>query len=158
MNARPNDPKGHFALGVAYFAAGDYENCRREMIGISNDAKTAAGSAYFLGRIARLEDNLDQAAVFLNRSISLVPSFSDAYTELARVRLRQERIGDAQIAVSHALSLSPDSFQANNTQLIIYERTHDPRASGQRARLKELDEERGKRQELMLRSIEVKPY
>jgi tetratricopeptide (TPR) repeat protein len=158
VDARPNDPKGHFALGVAYFAAGDYENCKREMLGISSNAKTAGGSAYFLGRVARLEDDLDQAVAFLNHSISLLPSFSDAYTELARVRLRQERVGDAQAAVSRALSLDADSFQANNTQLIIYERTHDPRAPEQRVRLQKLDEERGKRQELMLRSIEVRPY
>jgi len=158
VDARPSDPKGRFALGVAYFSAGDYENCKREMQGVSSDAKTAGGAAYFLGRIARNEDNLDQAAVFLNRSISLLPKFADAYTELGRVRLRQDRMDEAQAAVSRALSLDPDSFQANNTQLIIYQRTHDPRAEEQKTRLQKLDEERGKRQELMLRSIEVKPY
>ena len=158
VDARPNDPQGHFALGVAYFSAGDYENCKREMLGVSNDPKTAGGAAYFLGRMARLEDNLDQAEVFLNRCISLLPKFAEAHTELARVRLRQDRMDDAQAAVSRALSLDPDSFQANNTQLIIYERTHNPRAGEQKARLHKLDEERGKRQELMLRSIEVKPY
>jgi tetratricopeptide (TPR) repeat protein len=158
VEARPDDPQGHFAIGVAYFSAGDYENCKREMLGISNDEKTAGGAAYFLGRIARLEDNLDRAAVYLNRSISLLPRFSEAYTELARVRLRQDRMDDAREAVTRALSLDPNSFQANNTQLIIFERTHDPRAEDQKIRLQKLDEERSKRQELMLRGIEVKPY
>ncbi|MGA7413690.1 MAG: tetratricopeptide repeat protein [Bryobacteraceae bacterium] len=157
-DARPGDPKGHFALGVAYFMAGDYENCKREMLGVSNDAKTAGGAAYFLARIARIEDNLDQAVVLLNRCIGLLPKFAEAYVELARVRLRQDRMDEAQAALSRALSLDPDSFQANNTLLIVYQRTHDPRAGEQKAHLQKLDEERSERQELMLRSIEVKPY
>ncbi len=158
VESRPTDPKGHFALGVAYFTAGDYENCKREMLGVSNDAKTAGGATYFLARIARLEDNQDQAVVLLNRCISLLPKFAEAYIELARVRLRQDRMDDAQDALSRALSLDPDSFQANNTLLIIYQRTRDPRAREQKAHLQKLDEERSKRQELMFRSIEVKPY
>ncbi len=158
VNARPTDPKGRFALGVAYFSSGDYENCKRMMLEVSKDPATAGGAAYFLGRLARLDDNLDQAVEYLKRCITLLPSFAEAHTELARVYLRQDRIDDATAAVTRALSLSPDSFQANSTLLIIYQRTHDPRIEEQKAHVQKLDEERGKRQELMLRSIEVKPY
>jgi tetratricopeptide (TPR) repeat protein len=158
VNARPTDPKGRFALGVAYFSSGDYENCKRMMLEVSKDPATAGGAAYFLGRLARLDDNLDQAVEYLKRCITLLPSFAEAHTELARVYLRQDRIDDATAAVTRALSLSSDSFQANSTLLIIYQRTHDPRIQEQKALLQKLDEERGKRQELMLRSIEVKPY
>lgn len=156
--ARPADPRGHFALGVAYFAAGDYQNCRTEMQGVDKDPKTQVGASYFLGRVARLDDNLDEAAKFLNRAISLSPSFPEAYTELARVRLRQDRVDDAKAAIQRALSISPDSFQANSALLAIYQRTHDPRAKDQAIQIQKLDEERGKATELMLRSIEVKPY
>jgi tetratricopeptide (TPR) repeat protein len=158
VEARPQDPRGHFALGVAYFAAGDYENCRSEMQGVSKDPKTEGGAAYFLGRVARIEENLDQAATFFDRSIRLMPSFAEAYTELARVRLRQDRLDDAQQALRRALSLDPDSFQANSALLAMYQKTHDSRAEQQGVRLRKLDEHRNKEQELMLRSIEVRPY
>jgi tetratricopeptide (TPR) repeat protein len=158
LEARPRDPRGHFALGVAYFAAGDYDNCRTEMLGISTDPKTEGGAAYFLGRIAQIEGNLDEAATFLDQSIRLLPSFAEAYAELARLRLRQGRLEDAKAAIGRALSLDPESFQANSTLLAMYQRTHDSRAEEQRVRLRKLDEARSKRQELMFRSIEVKPY
>lgn len=156
--ARPRDPRGHFALGVAYFAAADYENCRKEMENASQDPKTETGAAYFLGRVARINENYDQAALFLERAIRQSPAFAEAYSELARVRLDQGRTNDAKAAIERALSLSPDSFQANSTLLAVYQRTHDPRAQEQAARLKTLDEERGRAMELMLRSVEVKPY
>jgi tetratricopeptide (TPR) repeat protein len=158
VEAKPSDPRGHFALGIAYFAAGDYDNCRAEMLPLSKDPRTEAGAAYFLGRVARIEENLDEAATFLDRSIRLLPSFAEAYTELARVRIRQDRLEDAKAAIDRALSLDPESFLANSTLLAIYQRTHDSHTEEQTARLKKLDEARGKRQELMLRSIEVKPY
>jgi tetratricopeptide (TPR) repeat protein len=145
-------------LGAAYFAAGDYENCREEMQGISNDPKTQAGSAYFLGRVARVDDKLDESARLLERSIALLPSFAESYTELARTRLRQGRIEQAQSALDRALSLDPESFQANSALLALFQRTHDSRAVEQAARLQKLDSERSRRWELMLRNIEVKPY
>ena len=158
VEARPQDPRGHFALGVAYFAAGDYDQCRSEMQGISKDPKTEAGAAYFLGRVARIEENLNQAAVYFDQCIRLQPAFAEAHTELARVRLRQGRLDDAKAAIDSALSLDPENFQANSALLAMYQKTHDARAEEQSARLRKLDEARSKRQELMFRSIEVKPY
>ena len=158
VEARPRDPRGHFALGVAYFATADYDRCRTEMLGISKDQKTEAGAAYFLGRIAHIEGNLDEAAALLDQSIRLLPSFAAAHAELARVCLLQDRLEDAKAAIGRALSLDPESYQANSTLLALYQRTQDSRAEEQRVRLQKLDEARSKRQELMFRSIEVKPY
>ena len=158
VNARPQDPKGHFGLGVAYFAAGDYDHCRTEMQGISKNSSIQAGAAYFLGRVARIEENLDEAAAYFDQCIRLQPSFAEAYTELARVRLRQNRLDDAKRAIDRALSLDPESFQANSALLAMYQKTHDARADEQSARLQKLDEARSQRQELMFRSLEVKPF
>ena len=158
LAARPRDPSGHFALGVAYFAAGEYQDCHKEMESALKDPKTETGAAYFLGRIARINENFDEAALLLQRAIRQTPSFAEAYSELARVRMQQARMDDAKAAIEHALALSPDSFQANSTLLAMYQRVHDPRAQEQAARLKTLDEERGKAMELMLRSVEVKPF
>src|ERR1017187_1136052 len=44
--ARPGDPRGHFALGAAYFDNKDYEKCRTEMLGVGKVPKMEAGAAY----------------------------------------------------------------------------------------------------------------
>lgn len=156
--ARPHDAKGHFALGAAYFASGNYESCRSEMLGISKDPKSEAGAAYFLGRVARVDGNYDEAAAYIERSLKLLPSFAESYTELGRIRMRQDQVEAAREAIGHALALDPDSFQANTALSALYQRTHDPRAQDQAVHLRNLDEQRSRRAELMLRTIEVKPY
>jgi hypothetical protein len=55
------------------------------------------------------------------------------------------------------LQLKPESFQANEQLLILYKRTGDARAVAQAEALKKLDEERSKRADLMLRTIEMRP-
>ena len=158
MCIRDRDPRGHFALGVAYFASGNYESCRDEMLGLSKDPKAEAGAAYFLGRVARVEGKYDEALAYIERSLKLLPSFAESYTELGRIRMRQDQVEAARVAIEHALKLDPDSFQANTALLALYQRTHDPRAENQAVRLRRLDDQRSKRLELMLRSIEMKPY
>jgi len=72
--------------------------------------------------------------------------------------MRQDQLEAARTSIERALALDPDSFQANTALLALYQRTHDPRAQDQAVRLRSLDDQRSKRLELMLRSIEVKPY
>jgi tetratricopeptide (TPR) repeat protein len=156
--AQPRDPRGHFALGVAYFATADYGRAREQMESIHNDPKTSAGAEYFLGRIARIEEKLDEAVTHLERSIALLPAFAESRAELGRVRLRQGLVERARADLNRALSIDPDSFQANANLLALYQRTHDARAAEQAERLQRLDAQRAARQELMLRTIEVKPY
>jgi tetratricopeptide (TPR) repeat protein len=158
VSARPQDARGHFALGVAYFASGDYQSCRSQMLGLSKNPKTEAGATYFLGRVARVEGDYDEALAYIDRSLKLLPSFAESYTELGRIRMRQDRVEAARAAIEHALKLDPDSFQANTALLALYQRTHDPRAQEQAVRLRNLDDKRSKRIELMFRSIELKPY
>ena len=156
--SRPAEARGHFALGVAYFSSNDYDECRKEMQIARKDPQSEAGAEFFLGRIARIEENLDEAATHLERSIQLSPAFAEGYAELARVRLRQDRVEDARAALDRAIALDPDSYQANAALVLLYQRTHDPRLVEQGAKLRKLDAARSKRQELMLRTIEVKPY
>jgi tetratricopeptide (TPR) repeat protein len=156
--ALPQDSRGHFALGAAYFASADYDQCRSQMLSIGKDSKTEAGAAYFLGRVARVEENYDEASLYLERAIKLLPSFAEGYTELAHVRLRQDRFEAARETIDRALALDPESFHANSVLLALYQRTHDSHAVEQAARLQKLDAKRSERRELMLRSIEVKPF
>lgn len=155
---RPQDARGRFALGASRFDASDYEQCRAEMLKVADDPKTAAGAAYFLGRVARIEENYDQAATYLERATRLLPSFAGGYAELAHVRVRQSRFEEARRTIARALELEPDSFQANSVLLALYQRTHDPRTPQQAAHLRELDAERSKKRDLMLRTIEMRPF
>jgi len=156
--ALPGDPKGHLALGAAYFASMDYDRCRAEMLGIAKNPKTEPGAAYYLGRVARMEENYDEALGYLERAVKLVPSFPEAYTELAQVRIGQDQLAAARTAVERALAIDPDNFLANSALLTVMQLAHDPAAEQQAAHLRTLDAERSRRRELLQRTIEVKPY
>jgi tetratricopeptide (TPR) repeat protein len=127
------------------------------MEGVEHDPKAAAGSEYFLGRIARIEGRFDSAAEHLSKSIQRMPAFSEPHTEMARLFLDQGKLDEARAELSRALALDPESFQANAQLLALYQRTHDSRKDQQSELLKKLDQERSKRAELMLRSIEIRP-
>jgi len=156
--ALPADPKGHLALGAAYFASMDYDRCRAEMLAIVKDPKTEAGATYYLGRVARMEENYDEALAYLERAVKLVPSFAEAYTEIAQVRVGQGHLAAARAAAGRAVTIDPDSFVANSALLTVLQMAHDPDAEKQAARLRTLDAERSRRRELLQRTIEVKPY
>jgi tetratricopeptide (TPR) repeat protein len=156
VSVNPQNTTGHFALGIAHFTAGDYPNAKRELR-IAEASNKAAGADYFLGRIARIEGDMSGAVRLLRKSIVLSPDFAPAYTELARVWIAQNKLIDAERELNKALRLDNDNFMANEQLLAVYRRTKDPRAAQQSERLKKLDEERSKRAELMLRSVEFKP-
>ncbi len=156
--ALPDDSRGRLALGAAYFDAMDYDRCRTEMLRIRKDPKTEAGAEYFLGRVARMEENYDEALADLEHAIKLAPSFPEAHIELARVRIGQDQLAAARAAIDRALALDPDSFQANSTLLNVMQLAHDPGAEQQAAHLRTLDANRSRRRELLMRTIEVKPY
>ena len=157
VKAKSSDVRSHYALGIAYFAAGDYESSEKEMQPLERDPKAAAGAEYFLGRIARIEGHVEIAEDHLRKSIARMPNFSEAHTEMARVWLGQGKLEEARAELNRALALDPRSFQANAQLLALYQRTHDARKDQQSELLKNLDEERSKRAELMLRSIEIRP-
>jgi len=157
VNAKPADPGGHYALGIAYFTSGDLTKAQEEMQRVADQPETAAGAEYYLGRIARLADSLDDARKHLLKSIDLMPKFSESHTELGRVDLTEGKTADAAAELNRAVQLDPQSFRANEQLLVLYKRTHDPRANKQAELLKKLDEDRSKRAELMLRTIEARP-
>lgn len=105
-----------------------------------------------------MEENYDEALGYLERAVKLVPSFAEAYTEIAQVRIGQGQPAAARTAADRAVALDPDSFLANTALLTVLQLAHDPGAEQQAARLRTLDAERSRRRELLQRTIEVKPY
>lgn len=155
--AQPDNPKGHYALGIAYYSSGDYAKSKAEMQRVENDPNTAGGAEYFLGRMARQEGDLDGAAQHLRKSITLLPDFAESHTELARIWMEKGDLTQAHTELDRAVQLDPHSFQANMQLLVVYRRTHDPRAAAQAELVKTLDEARSKRAELALRTVEARP-
>ena len=157
VEAKPQEVQGHYALGIACFASGDDAHSKEEMLRAKDNPKTAGGAEYFLGRIARREDHVGEAVLHLQRSIGLLPNFSEPHTELARIWMSEGKLPEAQTELERALHLDSRSFQANEQLLVLYKRTHDQRAVRQAEVVKKLDEDRSRRAELMLRTIEVRP-
>lgn len=158
LAAHPDDIRARFGLGMAYFSAADYAKARVEMTAAAKRPETAGGAEYFLGRIDRAEGNIDESVTHLERAIQLVPAFPDARAELARVWLRKGEIEKARTELDAALKIDRDNYQANTVLQALYERTHDLKVTSQRDKLKELEVKRKDREQLMLRTIEMKPF
>ena len=154
----PDDPRGRFALGVAYFTAGDLDRARGELEAIAEMPATKAGAQYFLGRLEKLNGNMTLAAAHLEQSIQANPDYADAHSELGLLRIRTSDFEGAAREIDRALQLEPGNVAANRNRLILYQRTRDPRAAAQAARVKELETRREQQQNLLFRTIEVRPY
>jgi Flp pilus assembly protein TadD len=157
-DARPDDPRGVFALGVAYFDAEQLDQAQKEFESVVNQPETRVGANLYLGRLAMRDDKLDEAADHLQRAIQASPSAPEPYAELGLVEIRRHEYGLAEKALSQAVQLSPDSYRANLNLLMLYQRTKDARADGQAQRVEQLVKAGEERERLLLRSLEIHPY
>jgi tetratricopeptide (TPR) repeat protein len=156
--AKPDDPRGHFALGAAEFASHDYEASAKEMNSVANNKETAAGAEYFLGRIAKAESDWPRAAGHFQKSIEAEPNYADSHAELGLARMHLNDLAGARRELDRALALNPNSYIANGNLLALLQRTKDPLAGSQEQKLRTLDAKRSEKQELMLRTIQIRPY
>ena len=156
--AKPDDPRGHFALGAAEFASHDYEASAKEMNSVANNKETTAGAEYFLGRIAKAESDWPRAAGHFQKSIEAEPNYADSHAELGLARMHLNDLAGARRELDRALALNPNSYIANGNLLALLQRTKDPLAGSQEQKLRTLDAKRSEKQELMLRTIQIRPY
>jgi tetratricopeptide (TPR) repeat protein len=156
--ASPNDPRGHFALGVAEFSSQDYESAEKEMNFAAAARETAAGAEYFLGRIAKAAGDWPSSAAHLQKSIDVDPTYADSHAELGLARMHLDDLAGARKEIDQALVLNPESYIANGNLLTLLRRTRDPAVPSQEQRLRDLDSKRSEKQELMLRTVEVTRY
>ena len=154
---KPDDPRGRFALGVAYFYLANYEAATKNLRIVEAVPETAPGVHYFLGRIAKLQDNLPEAQNELKQAVANDPRFVDALAELGQVHIKLERYDDATNELQRAFALDPNNFRVNANLLVLYQKTKDPRASEQQARFEEIKKKRDEDEQLLWRTVEVRP-
>ncbi len=154
---RPGDPRGKFAIAVAYFQSNQWDEAERDFRNLLSNPETAAGAHYFLGRIAKFQNRLDEAQHQLLTSLKLVPSNLDARAELAQVYQRQKLDAQAEKEIAAVLKTEPDHYLANLTLLALYQRRKDPRAEGQKERLEQIQAIRKEKDRALWRTIEFRP-
>ncbi len=153
----PNDPRGRFALGVARFTSGMLAEAKGDLTASVARPETAAGSHYFLGRIARQENDLETALREVSAALKLAPDLADAWSELGLIQTRLGNVAEAERSLNKALAIDPNHYQANVNLGTLYARTRDSRRDAQAARIATLQEQRNTRAQDFLRVIEVVP-
>jgi tetratricopeptide (TPR) repeat protein len=157
IQRKPDDPRGRLALGAAYFYLANYEAASKNLRAVEGRQETAPGAHYFLGRIAKLQDNLPQAESELKKAVAADPRFVDALAELAQVHIKLDRYDDASHELQTALELDPGNFRVNANLLVLYQKTKDPRAPEQQARFEEIKKKRDEDEQLLWRTVEIQP-
>jgi Tfp pilus assembly protein PilF len=153
----PGDPRGRFALGAARFYAGQFDQARADLQIVASREETAAGAHYFLARIARQANDLENARREVDAALQVYPKYADAWAELGLIQIRKFQYTEAEQSLGKALAIDPNNYVANVNLATLYSRTKDPRREAQAARLQELQEKRAAQAQEFLRIIEVQP-
>src|SRR5579872_207938 len=157
-NAHGDDARGNFALGVAYFDAYQLDAARKELESVVNRPETRAGANLYLGRLAIREDNLAEAESRLCNAVQTNPGSPEPYAELALVQVRRAEFALAGSNLAIALKIAPGHYRANLNLLMLYQKTHDPRAEQQARVVADLQRAGEERERLLLRSLDIRPY
>ncbi|MBC8167411.1 MAG: tetratricopeptide repeat protein [Bryobacteraceae bacterium] len=155
---KPNDRRGRFALAVARYLSTQYEEAASELATLVGFKETEAGARYFLGRIARQNNRLEDAERELIASLEIAADQSDARAELAQVYTRLQKYDLARKQLDMVLGKEPEHYSANVNLLALYQRTRDSGADQQAERLEAIKTRRGEKEKALWRTIEVRPY
>ena len=155
---KPDDARGRFALGVAYYEAYQPDSARKEFLAIANRAETRWGAQLYLGRLAIREENLNEASYRFQQAIQANPTEPEAYAESGLVHIRRNEYSLAEKDLTRALTLAPDHYLSNLRLLMLYQRTKDSRADAQAKRVEELRKFGEEKERLLLRSLDIRPY
>jgi tetratricopeptide (TPR) repeat protein len=158
LSMKPGDVRGRLSLGVALYRSGDYDRAQQEFEAVAQEKDAAPAANYYLGRIALRNNGLEQAQQYLERAIQHAPDYSDAYADLGLAYIRLGRHEDAAKTLEKAMQIDPESYRTNLNLLLLYQRTKDPRQAAQKEKFERLQKEQEEKLELVMRSIEVRPY
>ncbi len=157
-NLKQQDPRGGLALGIAYFDAAQNEAARKELQFAAIHPQTRPGALLYLGRLALREQNTVEASADLERAIQANPASAQAHIELAGVQIRIKEYQAAEQNLNVALRLEPDNYQANSKLLLLYKRVGDSRAEKHSQRVAALREAGEEREQMLLRSLDIRLY
>ncbi|HXY40065.1 MAG TPA: tetratricopeptide repeat protein [Vicinamibacteria bacterium] len=155
---RPKEPRGPFAVGIAAFFAKDYDTARKLLVPAAQRPQTAAAASYYLARMARAENDFDEALRLARQATQANPRYADAWAELGLVHLRLGQPRESEEALRRCLELDPESYFGNLHLAMLYAQTRDPREEAQRQRFDEIKKKRAELAADFLRPIEVRPY
>jgi tetratricopeptide (TPR) repeat protein len=154
----PKEPRGPFAIGVAAYESKDYETARPLLAAAAERPETAAAANYLLARIARAENEFEEALKYALRSVEANLSYADPWSELGLVYLRLRQPEKSREALDRCLKLEPDHYLGNLHLAMLYSQTRDPREPEQRKRFEEIKARRAEQAADFLRPIDVRPY
>jgi Flp pilus assembly protein TadD len=154
---RPSDAAGMLELGTMYFRAKEFEAASKWLKLAADDTGTAASAHYYLGRIARQNGDLDEAAAQLSRSLALRPDQSEVLAEIGQVYILKKKYSDAEKQLDRAIELDHDSYAANFGLLQLYARTGNPRREDQSKLFEAIKNKNDEKYREMMRVIEVNP-
>lgn len=146
---RPGDPRGRLGVGLAYFYSHNLNAAANVLRSVVDYPKTGATAHCFLGHIALLEGNLDQAIEYSELAIKERPGYADAFVVLGQALMNQNRTAAAEKEFRKAIDKRPNDYLANLELMILYERNHDPHARRQEQKVAVLK----KRRDLMARRM-----
>jgi Flp pilus assembly protein TadD len=156
--AHADDPRGRFALGVAYFDTYQIDAARREFKAAALRPETAAGANLYLGRLALRDGNTPEAEDYLHKSVASNPASAEPLAELALIQIGRGEFAAAEANLNKALQIAPGHYRTNLNLLMLYQRTKDPRADAQAKRVKELEKAGEERERMLLRTLDIRPY
>jgi tetratricopeptide (TPR) repeat protein len=156
-NEYPDDQRGKFALGVAYFDAYQPDASRHELEAAATRPETRAGANLYLGRLAFRAGNLGEAEDRFRKAAQSNPSSPEPFAELALIQIERNDFRQAESNLNKALQLAPDHYRSNQNLLMLYQRTKDPRVEQQALRLKRLQQAGEEREIMLLRSLDIRP-
>jgi tetratricopeptide (TPR) repeat protein len=156
---RPADASGILELGKTYFRTNDFETASTWMKQAANDIDVgmAASAHYYLGRIARRQDRLDEAAAQLMQSRALKPDQAEVLAELGQVYVEMKKYPEAERELDRAVQLDAENYTANFGLLQIYTRTGDMRREEQLKRFRAIRDKNEEQYREMVRAIEIHP-
>jgi len=155
---KPDDYRGPYAIGVALFLAKNYEAARTRLLPFAERKETAAAASYFLARIARAENEDEEALRLARRAVEADPRSADGYSELGLLYQRLGQAERAEEALKRCLEIDPNHYLGNLHLLLLYSRTKDPRQAAQQERFDELKKRRAEQAADFLRPVEIRPY
>jgi predicted Zn-dependent protease len=154
---RPSDPAALLAIGTTYFRAKKFDSAQAWLKQAANHKTTAADAHYYLGRIARVEDHLEDAKHELEQANTLTPDRADVLAELGQVFIASHQYHEAQTNLDRAVAMDAENYAANFGLLQLYARTGDARREEQSKHFDQIKAKDEEHYQEMMRIISVRP-